>query len=38
MLGICWHWEIWEPTAMKGTCAIDSLERMIELPQEVILD
>lgn len=38
MLGICWHWEVWEPTAIKGTCAIDSLERMIDLPPEIILD
>jgi hypothetical protein len=38
LLGICWQWEIWEPIAIKGTCAIDSLERMIELPREIILD
>jgi hypothetical protein len=38
ILKTVWHWEVWEPIILEGTCAIDSMERMLELPREVILN
>ena len=38
VFGMLWQWEIWEPITIAGTCAIDSLERMLDLPREVLLD
>jgi hypothetical protein len=38
ILGIIWEWEVWEPVTEAGTCAIESLERMLELPRETLLD
>jgi hypothetical protein len=38
ILGMFWDWEIWEPITTAGTCAIDSLVRMLEVPVEVLLD
>lgn len=38
ILGMIWEWEVWEPVTMAGTCAIESLERMLELPRKTLLD
>lgn len=37
ILGMIWEWEVWEPITVAGTCAIDSLVRMLNLPQETLL-
>jgi hypothetical protein len=38
ILGMFWQWEIWEPITIAGTCAIDCLERMLDLSRDVLLD
>ncbi|HEV2487615.1 MAG TPA: hypothetical protein VGT08_18990 [Terracidiphilus sp.] len=38
ILGMIWEWEVWEPVTEAGTCAIESLEHMLELPRETLLD
>jgi hypothetical protein len=38
VFGMLWQWEIWEPITIAGTCAIDSLERMLDLSRDVLLD
>lgn len=38
ILDIFWQWEVWEPIATAGTCAIDSLERMLDLSHDVLLN
>jgi hypothetical protein len=37
VLAMIWEWEVWEPITVAGTCAIDSLVRMLDLPQETLL-
>ena len=37
VLAMVWEWEVWEPITVAGTCAIDSLVRMLDLPQEALL-
>ena len=37
VLGMIWEWEVWEPITVAGTCAIDSLVRMLDLPQDTLL-
>jgi hypothetical protein len=37
VLAMIWEWEIWEPITVAGTCAIDSLVRMLDLPQNTLL-
>jgi len=36
-LAMIWEWEVWEPITAAGTCAIDSLVRMLGLPQDTLL-
>ena len=36
-LAMIWEWEVWEPITVAGTCAIDSLVRMLDLPHETLL-
>lgn len=36
-LAMIWEWEVWEPITVAGTCAIDSLVRMMDLPQDTLL-
>lgn len=36
-LAMIWEWEVWEPITVAGTCAIDSLVRMLDLPQDTLL-
>ena len=36
-LAMIWEWEVWEPITVAGTCAIDSLVRMLDFPQETLL-
>ena len=38
IFGMIWEWEVWEPVTEAGTCAIESLEHMLELPRETLLD
>jgi hypothetical protein len=38
VLGTIWEWEIWEPITKAGTCMIDSLERMLDLPRDRLVD
>ena len=38
ILGMIWEWEVWESVTEAGTCAIESLERMLELTRETLLD
>ncbi len=37
VLAMIWEWEVWEPITVAGTCAIDSLVRMLDLPQATLL-
>jgi hypothetical protein len=37
VLAMIWKWEVWEPITVAGTCAIDSLVRMLDLPQDTLL-
>jgi hypothetical protein len=37
LLRMVWEWEVWEPILLEGTCAVESLERMLELPRETLL-
>jgi len=37
-LGMIWTWEIWERVTAAGTCMIDSLVRMLDLPLDVLLE
>jgi len=37
VLAMIWEWEVWEPVTVAGTCAIDSLVRMLDLPQDTLL-
>ena len=34
ILGMLWQWEVWEPKSIAGTCAIDSLEPVSQMPQQ----
>lgn len=38
IMSMIWEWEVWEPITTAGTCMIESLERMLDLPREVVLD
>lgn len=38
ILSMAWEWEIWERTVAAGTCMIDSVHRMLELPRDDVLD
>jgi hypothetical protein len=38
ILSTIWDWEVWEPVTIAGTCMIESLERMLDLSREVVLD
>ena len=38
ILGIFWQWEVLAPLTIEGTCAIDSLERMLDLSRDVLLN
>lgn len=37
VLAMIWEWEVWEPITVAGTCAIDSLVRMLDLPRDTLL-
>lgn len=37
VLAMIWEWEVWEPITVAGTCAIESLVRMVDLPQDTLL-
>lgn len=37
LLRMVWEWEVWEPILLQGTCAVESLERMLQLPRETLL-
>ena len=34
ILSTIWDWEVWEPITMAGTCMIESLERILDLPRD----
>jgi hypothetical protein len=38
LLSMVWEWEIWERTVAEGTCMIESVERMLEVPRDEALD
>lgn len=38
ILSTIWDWDVWEPVTIAGTCMIESLERRLDLPREVVLD
>jgi hypothetical protein len=37
VLGTIWDWEVWESVKAAGTCMIESLVRMLDLPRDVVL-
>jgi hypothetical protein len=37
VLAMIWEWEVWEPITVAGTCAIDSLVRMLDLSRDTLL-